>query len=132
MKDVDRILAALDKLGQKIDNASGYSLTRDTSIIGVIDNTFERLCVRLDAMAEKLEAVATVLPTRRNLKPENPHMAQAQQAMDTFRDRYPATPPCTRPPPGWKCTRRAHADGPCAALPDTSPRKPSSGRKRDY
>jgi hypothetical protein len=23
---------------------------------------------------------------------------------------------CTRPPPGWRCTRGAHAEGPCAAV----------------
>lgn len=26
--------------------------------------------------------------------------------------------PCTRPPVGWLCTRGAHIDGPCAAVPD--------------
>lgn len=25
--------------------------------------------------------------------------------------------PCTRPPPGWRCTRDAKHTGPCAALP---------------
>jgi ligand-binding sensor domain-containing protein len=24
---------------------------------------------------------------------------------------------CTKAPPGWRCTRDEHADGPCAALP---------------
>lgn len=27
------------------------------------------------------------------------------------------TKQCTRPPPGWYCTRGPHDDGPCAALP---------------
>lgn len=26
--------------------------------------------------------------------------------------------PCTVPPPGWRCTRGFHADGPCAAVPE--------------
>lgn len=29
--------------------------------------------------------------------------------------------PCTVPPPGWRCTRGYHADGPCAALPVKKP-----------
>lgn len=28
------------------------------------------------------------------------------------------TEPCTRPPEGWYCTRGAHEEGPCAAVPD--------------
>lgn len=29
-----------------------------------------------------------------------------------------STPECTLPPPGWKCTRPAGHDGPCAAVPN--------------
>ena len=29
----------------------------------------------------------------------------------------PSVDACTRPPPGWVCTRGVHADGPCAAVP---------------
>lgn len=28
------------------------------------------------------------------------------------------SPECSLPPPGWKCTRKAGHDGPCAAVPD--------------
>lgn len=30
-------------------------------------------------------------------------------------------PPCTKPPPGWKCKRKLNHDGPCAAVPVTPP-----------
>lgn len=28
---------------------------------------------------------------------------------------------CKRPPPGWRCTRGEHPDGPCAAVPNGEP-----------
>jgi hypothetical protein len=31
---------------------------------------------------------------------------------------HPEPPPCTLPPPGWRCTRGAGHRGPCAAVPD--------------
>lgn len=32
---------------------------------------------------------------------------------------------CQLPPPGWRCTRGFHADGPCAAVPDARPKEPT-------
>lgn len=36
--------------------------------------------------------------------------------------RYSSIDACTRPPPGWLCTRGPHVDGPCAAVAGTQER----------
>lgn len=38
---------------------------------------------------------------------------------------------CTLPPPGWKCTRGFHTDGPCAAIPDEDGPFDSNKRSKD-
>ena len=44
--------------------------------------------------------------------------AQANELADILRGFAGQTRACTKPPPGWRCTRERGHEGPCAAWPD--------------
>lgn len=54
------------------------------------------------------------------------HVRHLQALLDDDERRpAPSADRCDRPPPGWRCTRSAGHDGPCAALPaDWTPEPP--------